>query len=140
MPFGFKTGGGVIFGNSGGVSEAVLRYASEKMAGKKLDGFEFHQVRGTEGLREAEVTIGETTLRLAVVSGLGNARKLVDSIRAGEAHYDLVEVMACPGGCVNGGGQPISERKSAVAKRTKGLYDNDRMLPLHKAQEKPLYP
>ncbi|NLN46895.1 MAG: ferredoxin, partial [Clostridiaceae bacterium] len=137
MPFGFKTGGGVIFGNSGGVSEAVLRYASEKLAGKKLDGFEFHQVRGTEGLREAEVTVGDTTLRLAVVSGLGNARKLVDSIRSGESHYDLVEVMACPGGCVNGGGQPITERKSAVAKRTKGLYDNDRMLPLHKAQENP---
>ncbi len=137
MPFGFKTGGGVIFGNSGGVSEAVLRYASEKLAGKKLDGFEFHQVRGTEGVRDAEITIGETTLRLAVVSGLGNARKLVDSIRAGEAQYDLVEVMACPGGCVNGGGQPITERKSAVAKRTRGLYDNDRMLPLHKAQENP---
>ncbi len=137
MPFGFKTGGGVIFGNSGGVAEAVLRYASEKLAGKKLDGFEFHQVRGSEGLREAEVTAGETTLRLAVVSGLGNARQLVDRIRAGEAHYDLVEVMACPGGCVNGGGQPITEHTSAVSKRTQGLYDNDRMLPLHKAQENP---
>lgn len=137
MPFGFKTGGGVIFGNSGGVSEAVLRYASEKLAGKKLDGFEFHQVRGTEGVRDAEITIGGTTLRLAVVSGLGNARSLVDKIRSGEARYDLVEVMACPGGCVNGGGQPITERKSAVVKRTRGLYDNDRMLPLHKAQENP---
>ncbi len=137
MPFGFKTGGGVIFGNSGGVSEAVLRYASEKLAGKKLDDFAFHQVRGSEGLREAEITVGETTLRLAVVSGLGNARALVDRIRSGAATYDLVEVMACPGGCVNGGGQPITEQKSAVARRTQGLYDNDRMLPLHKAQENP---
>lgn len=133
LPFGFATGAGVIFGASGGVSEAVLRYA----AGKLGQPGEFRQLRGEDGLRTAEITVGETTLRLAVVSGLSNARALMDKIRDGEAHYDLIEVMACCGGCVNGGGQPVNTRKESVEQRAKGLFDNDRMLQFHRSQDNP---
>ncbi len=137
LPFGFKTGGGVIFGNSGGVSEAVLRYTAEKLGGPKDGGYEYKQVRGDDGIREVSVDINGINLRLAVVSGLGNAKKLMEDIKAGRAHYDFVEVMACPGGCINGGGQPVSRDPDARAKRTSGLYDNDKMLQLHKSQENP---
>nr|WP_243259133.1 NADH-dependent [FeFe] hydrogenase, group A6 [Clostridium sp. 'deep sea'] len=137
LPFGFKTGGGVIFGNSGGVTEAVLRFASEKLTGKRTDNYVFKTVRGTEGLREANIAVGDKTLRLAIVSGLGNAHKLVEQIKSGEKDYDFVEVMACPGGCINGGGQPTSHCTQTKEKRTAGLYDNDTMLQLHKSQENP---
>lgn len=135
MPFGFKTGAGVIFGNSGGVSEAVLRYAAANLV-RGVD-LEFTQLRGSDGIKTTEVTLGDITLKLAVVSGLGNARKLIDKIRSGEEHYDLVEVMACCGGCVNGGGQPVSEERDATALRAKGLYDNDKMLQFHSSEENP---
>lgn len=136
MPFGFKTGAGVIFGNSGGVSEAVLRYAANKLA--KGNGIKtgFTQLR-EGGVQSFEVTIAGNKLRLAVVSGLGSARALIDKIRSGEETYDLVEVMACCGGCVNGGGQPVSEERAAVESRTKELYDNDKMLQFHSAEENP---
>lgn len=135
LPFGFKTGAGVIFGNSGGVSEAVLRYAAAKLNhGKMLD---VKELRSGESTRIAEIKIGEVTLRLAVVSGLANARKLIDKIRSGEEHFDLVEVMACCGGCINGGGQPTSSDHQHVGKRAKGLQDQDKMLQFHSAQENP---
>lgn len=135
MPLGFSTGGGVIFGSSGGVSEAVLRFAADTL--QKGTHQEFKQFRGNEKLKVSEIEIGDVKLRLAVVSGLANARKLIDKIRKGEEHYDLIEVMACCGGCVNGGGQPITEDRTAVEKRAKGLYDNDKMLPLHISSENP---
>ena len=135
MPFGFSTGASVIFGSSGGVSEAVLRYAAETL--EKGSAQEFKQLRGDNGIKTSEIAIGQETLRLAVVSGLSNARKLIDSIRSGEAHYDLVEVMACCGGCVNGGGQPINTDRDSVQKRAKGLYDNDKMLQFHVSSENP---
>lgn len=133
MPFGFKTGAGVIFGASGGVSEAVLRYAAAKLGAPG----EFKQLRGNDGVRSGEITVGETKLKLAVVSGLANARALMDSVRSGEAHYDLIEVMACCGGCVNGGGQPVHKRADAIEKRAKGLFDDDKMLQFHRSQENP---
>ena len=133
MPMGFKTGAGVIFGASGGVSEAVLRYAADKLGASG----EFTQTRGEDGLRVCQVEVGDQTLRLAVVSGLANARELMDRIRRGEAQYDLVEVMACCGGCVNGGGQPVHEHRDTVSKRARGLYDNDTMLPFHRSQDNP---
>jgi len=135
MPFGFSTGGAVIFGSSGGVSEAVLRFAAEIL--EKGSAKEFKQLRGEEGIKTSEIVIGSETLRLAVVSGLANARNLIDRIRSGEVHYDLIEVMACSGGCVNGGGQPITEDRAAVKKRAKGLYDNDKMLQFHVSSENP---
>ena len=135
MPFGFYTGAGVIFGNSGGVMEAVLRYAAEKVTGKKLEDVEFQQVRGDSGLREASINVNGTELKLAIVHGLRNARVVAEQVRAGKSHYDLIEVMACPGGCIGGAGQPISTARDSRALRTKGLYNADKMLQLHKSQD-----
>ncbi len=135
MPFGFKSGAGVIFGASGGVSEAVLRYAAYKLGGGTFR--EPGQLRGSGGVKTAEAVVGPVKLRLAVVSGLGNARRLIDRIRSGEETYDLVEVMACPGGCINGGGQPVTRDRLAVPARARGLYDNDKMLQVHSSQENP---
>lgn len=135
MPFGFYTGAGVIFGNSGGVMEAVLRYAAEKATGKKLDRLEFAEVRGDSGLREATISLDGTELKLAVVHGLRNARVVAEQVRAGNSPYDLIEVMACPGGCIGGAGQPISTSASTRALRTRGLYQADKMLQLHKSQD-----
>jgi len=136
QPFGFKTGAGVIFGNSGGVAEAVLRFVVEKVTGEKSDSYEFAQVRGTEGLREAVLTLNGREVRLAVVNGLKNARKVVDLVKAGRARYDLIEVMACPGGCIGGAGQPGAPVGARTLRR-KGLYEDDKTLPLHKSQENP---
>ncbi len=137
LPFGFKTGAGVIFGNSGGVSEAVLRYASEKLTGQKHDAYEFMSVRGDNGIREAKLAVGGNEFTLAIVSGLGNARKVLEDIQTGKVHYDLVEVMACPGGCIGGAGQPVFTDPAVKRQRTKGLYESDRMLELHKSQDNP---
>jgi NADH-quinone oxidoreductase subunit G len=135
MPFGFKSGAGVIFGSSGGVSEAVLRFAAASLVkGVKL---EFTQLRALQGVKTTEVKLGDLKLRLAVVSGLANAKRLIEKVRKGEEHYDLIEVMACCGGCVNGGGQPVSEKKSAVTDRAMGLYKTDSQLEYHSSEENP---
>ncbi|MDR2524665.1 MAG: [FeFe] hydrogenase, group A [Oscillospiraceae bacterium] len=134
MPFGFATGASVIFGSSGGVSEAVLRFAADTL--EKGSAQEFRQFRGGDGLKISELEIGGTKLRLAVVSGLANARKLIDKVRAGEEQFDLIEVMACCGGCVNGGGQPTGHAPE-VEGRAKGLYDSDKMLQFHTSNENP---
>jgi NADH-quinone oxidoreductase subunit G len=138
MPFGFKTGAGVIFGTTGGVSEAVLRFVAEKGGGATLDSVEFHEVRGGDGVREATLEVAGAPVRLAVVHGLANARRVAEAVRRGECSYDLVEVMACPGGCVGGAGQPVATGQDARGRRAKGLYEADRMLELHKAQENPV--
>ena len=137
LPFGFKTGAGVIFGNSGGVSEAALRYITEKLTGERRDNYEFSAVRGDDGMREATLTLGAKDFSLAVVNGLGNARKLLERMKSGDVHYDFVEVMACPGGCIGGAGQPVYSDPLIRRKRTKGIYENDRMLELHKSQDNP---
>jgi NADH-quinone oxidoreductase subunit G len=135
MPLGFKTGAGVIFGNSGGVSEAVLRYGAEKVTGQKLQNPDFHAVRGEDGLRLTTVSVGGVTLKLGVVHGLKNARTLAEKVRRGECDLDLIEVMACPGGCVGGAGQPVTRDTEARRLRTRGLYEADKNLDLHKSQE-----
>jgi NADH-quinone oxidoreductase subunit G len=135
MPLGFKTGAGVIFGNSGGVSEAVLRYAAEKVTGKKLSNPDFHSVRGEGGLRIVEVPVDGIVLKLGIVHGLKNARTLAEKARCGKCDLDLIEVMACPGGCIGGAGQPVSRDTDIRKLRTKGLYDVDKNLDLHKSQE-----
>ncbi len=137
LPFGFKTGAGIIFGNSGGVSEAVLRFVSEKLKLDTKENYEFTAVRGEEGIRELAIDAHGKTIRMAIVSGLGNARKLIQQMKAGEKTYDFVEVMACPGGCIGGAGQPNYSDLTVRKKRTQGLYENDRMLELHKAQQNP---
>ncbi|MFW5782030.1 MAG: [FeFe] hydrogenase, group A [Candidatus Muiribacteriaceae bacterium] len=136
LPLGFKTGAGVIFGNSGGVAEAVLRYARERLTEKRHDDYEFHQIRGTEGFRKAELEYNGKKLSIGIVHGLGNARKLIKKIEKGEEKVDFVEVMACPGGCVGGAGQPVPGI-NCFEKRREGLYNSDKTLQLHSSQHNP---
>ncbi|MCE5200444.1 MAG: [FeFe] hydrogenase, group A [Armatimonadota bacterium] len=135
MPFGFKTGAGVIFGTTGGVTEAVLRYAAEQISGVKLGSVDFKAVRGEDGIREAIVNVDGHELKIAIVHGLANARAIAEKVKAGESDYDLIEVMTCPGGCVGGAGQPVSRDPEARKLRARGLYDSDKMLEFHKAQD-----
>ncbi|NLF51838.1 MAG: 2Fe-2S iron-sulfur cluster binding domain-containing protein [Leptolinea sp.] len=137
-PLGESTGAGVIFGATGGVLEAALRTVYEKYTGKTLEDVNFMAVRGTQGIREATVQINGRSIRVAALSGLGNARKILEKIVKGEEHYDIIEIMACPGGCVNGGGQPYShDRDEVVEQRIRGLYQIDRNLPIRKSHENP---
>ena len=136
MPLSFATGGAVIFGATGGVSEAVLRYAAKAL--EKGPAREFKQFRGKDGVKIGEIEIGDKTLKLGVVQGLRNAKTLVEKVMNGEEHFDLIEVMACPGGCVNGGGQPVHFEHDVGAERAQGLFDNDRALPFHVSSENPL--
>jgi len=141
-PMGEATGAAVIFGATGGVMEAALRYLVELLEGKPLEKVEFEIVRGLEGVKEATLEVAGMTIRAAVAHGTGNARKLMDKMRSGEAQYHFVEVMACPGGCVNGGGQPIqpSQVRSWIdlrAERAKAIYEEDESLPLRKSQDNP---
>ena len=137
LPLGFKTGAGVIFGVTGGVSEAVLRFAYEKLTGVKLDSADFAEVRGPQGVRIRQIKLGDVELKLAIVHGLKNARAIAEDVRAGKADYDFVEVMACPGGCIAGAGQPVSFEQDTRQRRTQGLYDADKTLQLHASQENP---
>ena len=142
-PFGeAATGAGVIFGATGGVMEAALRTVSEVLTGKSFDDIEYTDVRGTEGIKEASVTIGDLDVKLAVAHGLGNARALLEKVQKGEADYHFIEIMACPGGCVTGGGQPIQSSKvlseiDLKAERAKAIYDEDRSLGIRKSHENP---
>ena len=135
MPLGFKTGGGVIFGNSGGVAEAVLRNVLSKADSNETDEFSF--IRGADGIREATLDINGKALRVAIVHGLGNARKVIKQIKNKEKEYDLIEVMACPGGCIGGAGQPVYDGMETRNRRTKCLYENDKVLELHKPMDNP---
>lgn len=137
-PLGFSSGAGVIFGGSGGVLEAALRTVYAKMTGRELEDVNFTSVRGMAGIRQAEVQIGERTIRVAAVSGLGNARKVLEKIQRREERYDVIEIMACPGGCVNGGGQPYAEdREEIIEKRMHGLYQIDRNSRVRKSHQNP---
>jgi NADH-quinone oxidoreductase subunit G len=135
LPMGFATGAGIIFGNSGGVSEAVLRYAADKFNIPVPENIVLQEVRGESGIREASLADGN--LKMAVVHGLKNAQILCDKILAGEAEYDIVEVMACPGGCTGGAGQPIITDHNKRKKRTTSLYHADKTMPMHRAQDNP---
>ena len=134
MPLGMYTGAGVIFGVTGGVMEAVLRFAAEKVGGIK-DAIEFKNVRGFEGIREAEVELNGRTFKLAVVHGLANAGKVAQTVVDGTCKYDLIEVMACPMGCVGGAGQPVSEGCVKKKLRAEGLYRADEKCALRKSQD-----
>ncbi len=135
LPMGFATGAGVIFGATGGVMEAALRYAAEKLEGKKLPNVDFKEVRGFDNLKEAELEIAGNTIKVAVVHGLKNAKNLVNDIKSGKRNYDFVEVMACPGGCIAGAGQPITHDPETRKARAKGLYRVDKRLQLQKSQD-----
>lgn len=138
-PYTKVSGAGVLFGASGGVAEAALRMAVEQLTGEPLvEGLDFVALRGQEGVKEASVTAGGTTVRVAVVSGLNNAEPLVRRIEAGEdVGYDLIEVMACPGGCIAGAGHPAPKRAGELPERAQVLLDIDRSSDLRKSQENP---
>lgn len=137
-PLGESTGAGVIFGTTGGVMEAALRTAYEKVTGETLEKVNFESVRGFDGIREATVQIGEIPLNVAIVHGLSNARKVMEDIRAGKANYEAIEVMACPGGCVGGAGQPYHHGDvEIIKKRQKALYREDEGKVLRKSHENP---
>jgi NADH-quinone oxidoreductase subunit G len=126
-PLGDSSGAAVIFGNTGGVLEATLRTAAELLEQKPLENVDFHAVRGLEGFKETEVEINGIKIKAGIASGLGNARKLLEKIRAGEADYHIIEIMACPGGCISGGGQPYHHGDTTVLqKRSKALYEIDK--------------
>ncbi len=141
-PLGDSSGAGAIFGATGGVMEAALRTAVETITGEKLDNVNFTEVRGVEAVKEATYEVGGLKLKVAVVSGLSNAQKLLEKVRSGEADYQFIEVMACPGGCVNGGGQPqvpygIRNFVDIRAERAKALYAIDEARPVRKSHENP---
>lgn len=142
-PLGISTGAGAIFGATGGVMEAALRTAAEWITGDSAAPVDFLDVRGTDGIKEASYKLGDLDVKVAVASGLSNAKVIMDKIRNGEADYQFVEIMCCPGGCVNGGGQPIqpaSVRNNVDlrAVRGKALYEEDVNLPLRKSHESPV--
>ena len=137
-PMGTHTGAGVIFGATGGVMEAALRTAAYVLTGENPDPDAFADVRTGPDLREVTYEIAGIPVRCAVVSGLGSARELVEQLKAGKAHYDFVEVMACPGGCVGGGGQPISvEDEERYGVRGERLYALDKANPMRFSHENP---
>lgn len=141
-PFNKATGGGAIFGATGGVLEAALRTAARMLDGsfKKI---EFTEVRGPQEIREAKYSVAGVEVKVAVTSGLGNARKLIEKIKKGEADYQMVEIMACPGGCINGGGQPVQSDSvrnyvDLKAIRSKALYDYDKQCKYRCSDESPI--
>jgi len=142
-PFlGIASGAGHIFGATGGVMEAALRTVYEVVTGKPCEPLEFHAVRGVEAIKEAEYDLNGIKVKVAVTSGLNNAAKLLDMIRSGEKDYTFVEVMCCPGGCVNGGGQPhqpgdVHNFTNLRADRAKALYSEDAAMTLRKSHENP---
>ena len=141
-PLGESSGAGVIFGATGGVMEAALRTAVESLTGETLESLDFTQVRGTEGIKEATYHVADMDIKVAVASGLGNARTLLNKVKSGEAQYHFIEIMGCPGGCVNGGGQPqqpgsVRNFTDIRALRAKALYDQDAAMPIRKSHENP---
>jgi iron only hydrogenase large subunit-like protein len=137
-PLGEYTGAATIFGATGGVMEAALRTVYEVLTGKELPSLDLTMVRGLEGVKEAVVPVeGVGDVRVAVAHGLGNARKLLEKIKRGEATYHFIEVMACPGGCVSGGGQPIPVSNEKRRLRAEALYQEDKNLKYRKSHDNP---
>ncbi len=137
-PLGESTGAAVIFGATGGVLEAALRTAADWISKEDIKEIDFKAVRGMEGIKEATVNVAGIDLKAAVCSGLGNARYLLEKIQKGEAEYHAIEIMACPGGCLNGGGQPyINGDTTILQKRMKALYEDDANAPIRKSHDNP---
>jgi NADP-reducing hydrogenase subunit HndD len=137
-PLGESSGAGVIFGNTGGVIEAACRTAYELYTGKKLEKIEFEQLRGLEGIRSATIDFDGLPLNIGIANGLGNARKLLDEVRAGTSNYHAIEIMACPGGCIGGGGQPYHHGYSEILRRrAAAIYTEDERKTIRKSHENP---
>lgn len=142
MPLGMDTGAAVIFGATGGVMEAALRTAVETLTGEELPSVDFTEVRGTQGIKEATYNVAGMEVKVAVASGLKNAKELLEAVKAGKANYHFIEIMGCPGGCVNGGGQPqqpgyVRNTVDIRALRAKVLYDADENSQIRKSHENP---
>ena len=142
MPLGLGTGAAVIFGATGGVMEAALRTAVEKLTGEELAALDFTDVRGMEGIKEASYNVAGMEVKVAIASGLSNARELLNKVKSGEADYHFIEIMGCPGGCINGGGQPqqpgyVRNTVDIRAKRAEVLYNIDKNNPIRKSHENP---
>ena len=142
-PMGIGSGAGTIFGATGGVMEAALRTAVAVVTGKEAEKVEFEAVRGTDGIKEAEYDLNGLKVKVAVASGLNNAKKVLDMVKSGEKDYTFIEIMGCPGGCVNGGGQPVQPASvrnfvDLKALRAAALYKDDENLPLRKSHENPV--
>ena len=141
-PLGLGTGAAVIFGATGGVMEAALRTAVKELTGSNPESVDFKEVRGVEGIKEASYDVAGMTVKVAVASGLGNARKLLEDVKAGKADYHFIEIMGCPGGCVNGGGQPqqpasVRNFEDIRELRAKVLYDIDAANPIRTSHDNP---
>lgn len=139
-PLGDSTGAAVIFGATGGVMEAALRTAVEKLSGEELKSLDFTEVRGTDGIKEASYTVNGMEVKVCVVSGLANANTIMEKVKNGTADYHFIEIMGCPGGCVNGGGQPIQHAVvrnfvDLKARRAAALYEADKDMPMRKSHE-----
>ena len=142
IPFGEGSGAGVIFGTTGGVMEAALRTAVHTLTGKSAEKLEFTDVRGLTGIKEASYNVAGKDIKVAIASGLANANALLTRIKNGEADYQFVEIMACPGGCVNGGGQPHQNARTRFLenvpkKRADGLYNIDCESEIRESHEDP---
>lgn len=142
-PMGEATGAAAIFGVTGGVMEAALRSVSEIVTGKPLDKISFEQVRGESGIKRAEIEIGDKKVKVAVAHGLANAQTIMEEIKSGKADYQFVEIMACPGGCITGGGQPIKNAKiqenvDVHKKRAEAMYSIDEKSVIRKSHENPV--
>ena len=136
-PLGTGTGAGAIFGATGGVMEAALRTVYEVITNETLPKIDFHEVRGFDGIRESTITVNGRDIHIAVAHTLKNARAIMEQVKAGTSPYDFIEIMACPGGCIGGGGQPIGTTNAIRKKRMASLYQIDRSLPLRKSHENP---
>lgn len=137
-PFGITTGAGVIFGATGGVMEAALRTVYEVVTETELEDINLTQVRGLEGVKDAEIQVGDLNVKVAVANGLANARKILDLIKEGKADYHFIEIMCCPGGCIGGGGQPIGTTNAVREERIKGIYDADMKMQIRKSHKNPV--
>ena len=140
QPIDIGSGAGAIFGATGGVMEAALRTAVEKLTGEELTNLEFKEVRGTEGIKEATYNVAGLEIKVCAASGLANAQKVMEDVKNGTSPYTFIEIMACPGGCVNGGGQPVQHAvvrnfHDLRAIRAAALYEEDKNLPVRKSHE-----
>jgi iron-only hydrogenase group A len=134
-PLGESTGAAAIFGTSGGVMEAALRTAYFKLAGVELEKLEFEEIRGSKGVKEATVKVNGMEINVAVVNGIGNVKEIAEDVKRGVSKYHFIEVMACPGGCINGGGQPIHQKQDKVIKRMRALYQMDEKSKTRRSHE-----
>ena len=132
---GEGTGAARIFGTTGGVMEAALRTVVWKLTGGEVDQIDYHAARGYRGVKEASVWIGDLEVKVAIVNGIGNVKAVMDDVRAGKSPYHFIEVMACPGGCLNGGGAPLLSEPVQVAERMKKMYDSDEKNPVRRSHE-----